>query len=159
MRGRVWREETRGSSRIEPKATCRGDGYSQQAQRRGNFGCLHWVPSCVDNGDRGNCCGLAGKKVKIQHRIVDHYCAADSVTGRALRLCKIIEAAGGRFVIDTCPILSPMAEVAKKKGYTGLATNSSKLAHYAPGQWALPTYYGSLQACLNGRNKRQFGER
>ena len=62
---------------------------------------------------------------------------------------KIIEEAGGRFVIDTCPILSPMAEVAKKKGYSAMATNSAKLAHYAPGQWALPTYYGSLQTCLN----------
>lgn len=59
-----------------------------------------------------------------------------------------IEAAGGRMVIDTCPILSPMAQVASKKGYRAMATNSAKLAHYAPGQWAMPTYYGSLQRCL-----------
>lgn len=57
--------------------------------------------------------------------------------------------AGGRIVVDTCPILSPMAELARKKGYQALATNSAKLAHYAPGQWALPTYYGNLEQCLH----------
>lgn len=61
---------------------------------------------------------------------------------------QLIEQAGGKLVIDTCPILSPMAELAKEKGYQALATNSAKLAHYAPGQWALPTYYGSIQRCL-----------
>ena len=71
---------------------------------------------------------------------------------------RTIEAAGGRFVIDTCPILSPMAEVAKKKGYSAMATNSAKLAHYAPGQWALPTYYGSLTACMNAAISGRFTE-
>jgi hypothetical protein len=71
---------------------------------------------------------------------------------------KIIEAAGGRFVIDTCPILSPMAEVAKKKNYSALVTNSAKLAHYAPGQWALPTYYGSLQSCLGAAISGKFDQ-
>jgi predicted aconitase len=42
-----------------------------------------------------------------------------------------------------------MAEVTAKKACSALATNSAKLAHYAPGQWALPTYYGSLQTCLD----------
>lgn len=60
----------------------------------------------------------------------------------------IIEEAGGRFVSDTCPILSPMADVAQKRGYAAIATNSAKLAHYAPGQWGLPTYYGGLDLCL-----------
>jgi hypothetical protein len=69
---------------------------------------------------------------------------------------KIIEAAGGKFVIDTCPILSPMAEVAKKKNYSALVTNSAKLAHYAPGQWALPTYYGNLKSCLNAAISGKF---
>ncbi len=67
-----------------------------------------------------------------------------------------IEDAGGRLVIDTCPILSPMADVAREKGYTALVTNSAKLAHYAPGQWGLPTYYGSLQACLNAALNGNF---
>lgn len=61
---------------------------------------------------------------------------------------QIIEKAGGKLVIDTCPILSPMAVLAKEKGWQALVTNSAKLAHYAPGQWAMPTYYGSIQQCL-----------
>ena len=71
---------------------------------------------------------------------------------------KVIETAGARFVIDTCPILSPMAELAKKKKYSALVTNSAKLAHYAPGQWALPTYYGSLQTCLNAAITGRFDQ-
>jgi predicted aconitase len=71
---------------------------------------------------------------------------------------KVVEAAGARFVIDTCPILSPMAELAKKKNYSALVTNSAKLAHYAPGQWALPTYYGSLETCLNAAITGKFDQ-
>lgn len=59
-----------------------------------------------------------------------------------------IEKAGGKLVTDTCPILSPMVEVASRKSYQAIATNSAKLAHYAPGQWGMPTYYGSLEKCL-----------
>ncbi|HYF82424.1 MAG TPA: aconitase X catalytic domain-containing protein [Clostridia bacterium] len=68
----------------------------------------------------------------------------------------IIEAAGGHIISDTCPILSPMAYVAKEKGYTAIATNSAKLAHYAPGQWALPTYYGSMERCINAALNGRF---
>jgi len=68
----------------------------------------------------------------------------------------VIEAAGGRLVSDTCPILSPMAYVAKEKGYSAIATNSAKLAHYAPGQWALPTYYGSVERCINAALTGKF---
>lgn len=69
---------------------------------------------------------------------------------------QIIEAAGGIIVTDTCPILSPMTYVAEKKGYKAIATNSAKLAHYAPGQWALPTYYGSVERCINAALTGRF---
>lgn len=69
---------------------------------------------------------------------------------------QIIESAGGRMVSDTCPILAPMNDLAKKKGYKAMATNSAKLAHYAPGQWALPTYYGSLERCINAALTSKF---
>ncbi|HYE81634.1 MAG TPA: aconitase X catalytic domain-containing protein [Clostridia bacterium] len=68
----------------------------------------------------------------------------------------IIEAAGGHLVSDTCPILSPMVYVAKERGYSAIATNSAKLAHYAPGQWALPTYYGSVERCINAALTGKF---
>lgn len=62
---------------------------------------------------------------------------------------KIIEAAGAKLVIDTCPVLGKMAAPMKKLGMTAMATNSAKLAHYAPGQWNIPTYYGSTEECVN----------
>lgn len=67
-----------------------------------------------------------------------------------------IEKAGGVLVVDTCPILGAMAEVTESKGYFSLATNSAKLAHYAPGQWGLPTYYGALERCLNAAISGKF---
>lgn len=60
----------------------------------------------------------------------------------------IIRAAGARIVTDTCPILSPMGQLFKAKGMHAMATNSAKLAHYAPGQWGIPTYYGSMEMCV-----------
>jgi hypothetical protein len=68
----------------------------------------------------------------------------------------IIEEAGGAVVCDTCPILSPMGEVAARKPIKSVATNSAKLAHYAPGQWALPTHYGSLEQCIQAALEGKF---
>ena len=45
-------------------------------------------------------------------------------------------------------------EIAPKKGYKTLTTNSAKMAFYAPGQFGLPTHYGNLgrvmQAAIDG---------
>lgn len=102
--------------------------------------------------------GLKDKKVKSRVELWVLTALPMRALAERCGYSKIIEAAGGRFVIDTCPILSPMAELAKKKQYTALATNSAKLAHYAPGQWALPTYYGSLQTCLNAAITGKFDQ-
>lgn len=91
---------------------------------------------------------LAGKKVSPNLELWVTTALPIKALAERCGYAQLIESAGGRLVIDTCPILSPMAEVARRKGYTALATNSAKLAHYAPGQWGLPTYYGSLQQCL-----------
>lgn len=61
----------------------------------------------------------------------------------------IIEKVGGKIVLDTCPILSPMQDLIKANGFKSMVTNSAKLAHYGPGQIAIPTYYGNLSKCLN----------
>jgi predicted aconitase len=61
----------------------------------------------------------------------------------------IIKAAGGKIVLDTCPILSPMQDLIKANGLKSMVTNSAKLAHYGPGQIAIPTYYGNMEKCLN----------
>ena len=103
--------------------------------------------------------GLAGKKLKSGVELWITTARPMRALAERCGYTKLIEEAGGRFVIDTCPILSPMAEVAKKKGYSAMATNSAKLAHYAPGQWALPTYYGGLRACLDSALSGVFDQR
>ncbi|MGA3011903.1 MAG: aconitase X catalytic domain-containing protein [Terracidiphilus sp.] len=91
---------------------------------------------------------LGGKKV---HDGMELWITAAQPTKAYAERCGFegtIRSAGGRIVTDTCPILSPMAYLAKAKNLKALATNSAKLAHYAPGQWGMPTYYGSLEACI-----------
>ena len=69
---------------------------------------------------------------------------------------KILEDAGVTLVCDTCPVLGAMAEPMEKTGMTAMATNSAKLAHYAPGQWKIPTYYGTTEQCVNAALKGVF---
>jgi predicted aconitase len=69
---------------------------------------------------------------------------------------KTIYDAGAKLVCDTCPVLGAMAEPMEKIGMTAMATNSAKLAHYAPGQWKIPTYYGTTEACVNAAIKGVF---
>lgn len=46
---------------------------------------------------------------------------------------KDIEEAGGEVICDTCPVLCCTLQ----RGYKTIATNSGKMAHYAPGLWGL----------------------
>ena len=69
---------------------------------------------------------------------------------------KILADAGVTLVCDTCPVLGAMAEPMQKIGMTAMATNSAKLAHYAPGQWKIPTYYGTTEQCVNAALKGEF---
>ncbi|MDD5015866.1 MAG: aconitase X catalytic domain-containing protein, partial [Atribacterota bacterium] len=54
----------------------------------------------------------------------------------------IIKSAGARIIVDTCPVHCFEQSFTRRKGFTALATNSAKLAHYVPGMWTLPTYFG-----------------
>jgi predicted aconitase len=49
-----------------------------------------------------------------------------------------------------------MQELIKTLGLKSMITNSAKLAHYGPGQIAIPTYYGDLEKCLNVAVKGKF---
>lgn len=71
---------------------------------------------------------------------------------------KIIEEAGGRIICDTCPVLGSTAAVLSKWGYSSLATNSAKLAHYSPGSWNLETYYGTLDDCIKAALTGRWAE-
>ncbi len=55
-----------------------------------------------------------------------------------------IEAAGGRVVADTCMVVAPVAEL----GFQSLATNSAKMAFYAPAHSGLSVRFGPLDQCL-----------
>jgi predicted aconitase len=56
-----------------------------------------------------------------------------------------IERAGGVVTQDLCVVLSRPEDL----GFRSLATNSAKMAFYAPGSNKIPTRYGSLRRCLD----------
>ena len=70
----------------------------------------------------------------------------------------VLAQAGITLVCDTCPVLGAMAGPMDKIGMTAMATNSAKLAHYAPGQWKIPTYYGTTEQCVNAALEGVFGK-
>ncbi len=55
-----------------------------------------------------------------------------------------IEAAGGRVVADTCMVVAPVAGL----GFRSLATNSAKMAFYAPSHSKLLVRFGPMEQCL-----------
>lgn len=63
---------------------------------------------------------------------------------QAAGLVARIEAAGGRVVADTCLVVAPVAGL----GFRSLATNSAKMAFYAPPHSGLSVRFGSMEQCL-----------
>lgn len=57
---------------------------------------------------------------------------------------KAIQAAGGHVVADTCLVVAPVAQM----GFRSLATNSAKMAFYAPSHSRLRVRFGSLEKCI-----------
>jgi predicted aconitase len=91
---------------------------------------------------------MKGKKVKEGLHFWIMTSVGIKATAERSGYLDIIKAAGGKIVLDTCPILSPMQDLIRANGLKSMATNSAKLAHYGPGQIAIPTYYGSMEKCL-----------
>lgn len=56
-----------------------------------------------------------------------------------------IQAAGGRVVADTCMVVAPVADL----GFRTMATNSAKMAFYAPAHSDLSVRFGSTERCLD----------
>ncbi|MBN1137571.1 MAG: aconitase X catalytic domain-containing protein [Anaerolineae bacterium] len=72
-------------------------------------------------------------------------------TARAIRqaaektgLLARIEASGGRVVADTCLVVAPVADL----GFRTMATNSAKMAFYAPSHSGLSVRFGTMEQCL-----------
>jgi hypothetical protein len=80
-------------------------------------------------------------------------------TSRAVRqmaeesgLVERIEEAGGHVVADTCLVVAPVEEL----GFRTLATNSGKMAFYAPTHSGLSTRFGPMEKCLEAAVSGQW---
>ncbi len=85
---------------------------------------------------------IEGRRVKTALWITTARSTRDAAGAEGL-LARI-EATGGRIVADTCLVVAPMAEF----GYRSMATNSAKMAFYAPSHSGLAVRFGSLEQCL-----------
>jgi predicted aconitase len=63
-----------------------------------------------------------------------------------------IESAGGRVVADTCMVVAPVAEL----GFRTMATNSAKMAFYAPTHSGLEVRFGSFEQCLEAATSGEW---
>lgn len=64
-----------------------------------------------------------------------------------------LERAGATLMADTCLVVAPMRHF----GFHAVATNSAKLATYAPGHCGLATRFGSLEACVEAALTGRMG--
>lgn len=85
---------------------------------------------------------LAGRRAKSALWITT--ARATREAAEAAGLLAQIEAAGGRVVADTCMVVAPVAEL----GFRTMATNSAKMAFYAPSHSGLSVRFGTLEQCL-----------
>jgi len=66
------------------------------------------------------------------------------VAAEAAGLVARIETSGARVVADTCLVVAPVAEL----GFRSMATNSAKMAFYAPSHSGVSVRFGPLEQCL-----------
>jgi predicted aconitase len=86
---------------------------------------------------------LGGRQVKTELWIT----VARSIRVRAEEagLVAQIEAAGGRVVADTCMVVAPVEDL----GFRAMATNSAKMATYAPSHSKMAVRFGTMAQCLD----------
>ncbi|MCL2122888.1 MAG: aconitase X catalytic domain-containing protein [Desulfovibrionaceae bacterium] len=87
---------------------------------------------------------LDGKKVKPGVTVWIHTNVAVKAMATQLGLTQIIERSGAVLTQDICTINS----IPEALGLASLATNSAKMAFYAPGANKLKAWYGSLCQCI-----------
>jgi hypothetical protein len=99
---------------------------------------------------------LAGRKIHPDVKL--WVCTSLSIKSIADRMgyTQIIEKSGGMVICDTCPVLAPTKEIVRASGYKTIATNSAKLAHYAPGQCNLSPFYGKVGICIESSIKGRW---
>lgn len=113
------------------------------------LGCPH-----VSIHEFGEIAGLVrGKKLKSDLWV----CTSRMVRDLATRMGYVedIEAAGGEIICDTCPVLCCTLT---QRGYKTVATNSGKMAHYAPGLWNLQPVLLNTDECIQAAIDGKWGE-
>ncbi len=85
---------------------------------------------------------LAGRRVKAALWITTARATRQAAEERGL-VARIV-AAGGQVVADTCLVVAPVADL----GFRSLATNSAKMALYAPSHSGLSVHLGPMEQCL-----------
>ena len=88
---------------------------------------------------------LRGQTVRDGVVLWIHTSVAIKGLARELGYLETIENAGGVVTQDLCTILS----CPEALGFRTLATNSAKMAFYAPGSSKMDVWYGSLEQCLD----------
>jgi len=103
---------------------------------------------------------LDGRRVRAELWITTARATRDAARQRGL--VERIEAAGGRVVADTCLVVAPVADLPSRagtcpcappsaggpRGFHALATNSAKMAFYAPSHIGLAVRFGPMEQCL-----------
>lgn len=96
---------------------------------------------------------VRGKKLKSALWV----CTSRMVKDLAERMgyVKDIEDAGGEIICDTCPVLCCTLT---QRGYKTVATNSGKMAHYAPGLWNLQPVLLNTDECIRTAIDGKWGD-
>ena len=96
---------------------------------------------------------LKGKRLKADLWL----CTSRQIKALAdeMGIVKIVEEAGGEIVCDTCPVLCPTLV---ERQYKSIATNSAKMAHYAPGLWNLQPVLLTEEQCIKAALAGQWEE-
>jgi len=85
---------------------------------------------------------VKGKKLKSALWVCTSRMIKD--LGERMGYTEIIEESGGEIICDTCPVLCCTLD----RGYKTVATNSGKMAHYAPGLWNLQPVILDMEECV-----------
>ena len=95
---------------------------------------------------------VRGKKLKSDLWV----CSSRMVRDMADRMgyVKDIAEAGGEIICDTCPVLCCTLT---QRGYKTVATNSGKMAHYAPGLWNLQPVLLDTADCIRVALEGKWG--
>jgi predicted aconitase len=102
-------------------------------------------PHCSLNQLRELATILEGRRVNKETTLWIHTNVAIKSLAKQLGYVQVIEDAGGVVTQDLCTILGNPEAL----GFKTLATNSPKMAFYAPGSNGFSVWYGSVEQCID----------